>query len=95
MNFTANAPNSKLSPTGDYTFGLSNRGDQFFVRASTDPSQANQFSFGTAIRSSAGSLAYTTRGAADSGSIDSATNTITVKVAVSKLNPFVTKPPIE
>lgn len=94
MNFTANAPLSLLSPTGDYTFGLSDRGDQFFVRASTDP-LVTPFSFGTAVRNSDGSIAYTIQGAADSGSFDTANNTITVKVAASKLNPFVTHgPPI-
>lgn len=94
MNFTANAPDSKLSPTGEYTFGLSDRGDQFWVRASTDPTQASVFSFGTAVRNSDGSITYTRRGAADAGSFN-ADNTITVKVVASKLNPFVTHgPPI-
>lgn len=95
MNFTANAPDSKLSATGDYTYGLSDRGDQFWVRASTDPTQASAFSFGTAVRNSDGTITYTTRGAADSGAFDPVNNTITVKVSASKLNPFVTKgPPI-
>lgn len=95
MNFTANAPDSQLSPTGDYTFGLSDRGDQFFLRATTDPSGAQSFSYGTAVRNSDGSLSYTTRGLADAGSIDPATNTITLKVSASKLNPYVTQgPPI-
>jgi hypothetical protein len=89
MSFTANAPNSTLSPTGDYTFGLSDRGDQFFVRASTDALGAVSYTFGTAVRNSDGSLTYTTRGAADSGSFDTLTDTITVKVLVSKLNAFV------
>jgi hypothetical protein len=92
MNFTANAPNSKLSPTGDYTFGLSDRGDQFFVRASTDPS-VGAFTFGTAVRASDGSITYTTQGNADSGSFDATNKLITVKVAASKLNPFVTHGP--
>ena len=35
MNFAANAPDSRLSATGDYSFGLADRGDQFFVRAQT------------------------------------------------------------
>lgn len=94
MNFTANAPNSILSPTGDYTFGLSDRGDQFFVRASTDGAGAPSYSYGTAVRNSDGTLTYTTRGAADFGSFDPATDTITVKVLVSKLNPFVTHGPV-
>ena len=98
MSFTANAPDSRLSATGDYSFGLSDRGDQFFVRAetpatvTTEPfASANQFTFGTVQRLSDGSLAYTTRGVADSGVFDTANKTITVKVSVSKLNPFVTK----
>ncbi|MDQ6892346.1 MAG: hypothetical protein M3167_06665 [Acidobacteriota bacterium] len=90
MNFTANAPDSKLSPTGEYTFGLSDRGDQFFVRASTDTDPAGAFTFGTAVRNSDGTLTYTTRGTADSGAFDAANKTITIKVAASKLNPFVT-----
>ena len=93
MNFTANAPYSILSPTGDYTFGLSDRGDQFFVRASTDAAGTPSYSFGTAVRNSDGSLTYTTQGAADAGTVDTTTDTITVKVLVSKLNPFVTHGP--
>ena len=93
MNFTANAPNSKLSATGDYSFGLSDRGDQFFVRANTDTNPSGTFTFGTAVRNSDGTLAYTSRGSADSGSFNAAAGTITIKVAASKLNPFVTKGP--
>ena len=100
MSFTANAPDSRLSPTGDYSFGLSDRGDQFFVRAqtpltlTTEPFfSTNQFTFGTVQRDSDGSLTYTTRGAADSGSFDLINKTITVKVSASKLNQFVTKGP--
>jgi hypothetical protein len=92
MNFTANAPDSKLSSTGEYTFGLSDRGDQFFVRASTDPT-VGAFTFGTAVRNSDGTLTHTTRGNADSGAFDTINKTITVKVAASKLNPFVTHGP--
>jgi hypothetical protein len=93
MNFTANAPYSTLSPNGDYTFGLSDRGDQFFVRASTDATGTPSYSFGTAVRNSDGTLTYTTQGAADAGIFDTATNTVTVKVLVSRLNPFVTHGP--
>jgi hypothetical protein len=93
MNFTANAPNSVISPTGDYTFGLSDRGDQFWVRASTDTAPAGTFTFGTAVRGSDGVMVYTSRGTADSGVINPADGTITIKVAASKLNPFVTKGP--
>jgi uncharacterized repeat protein (TIGR01451 family) len=90
-NFTANAPNSVLSPTGDYSFGLSERGDQFYLRASTDPTQS-QFAYGTAVRNSDGTISYTRRGAA-TGSFDTATSTITAKVPLSALNTFVTKGP--
>jgi len=93
MNVTANAPNSVLSPTGDYSFGLSDRGDQFYVRASTDPTQPSQFSYGTAVRNSDGTLSYTRRGAA-TGSFNNGPRTITVKVPLSTLNTFVTKGPV-
>jgi hypothetical protein len=93
MSFTANAPFSQMSPAGDYTFGLSDRGDQFWVRASTDPTQQFTFSYGTAARNSDGTLTYTLRGEADGGSFDTVNNAITVKVSLSKLNPFVTKGP--
>src|SRR5205807_10391663 len=36
MNFTANAPGAGLCPTGDYSFAVSDRGDQFFELANTD-----------------------------------------------------------
>ena len=98
MNFAANAPDSRLSPTGDYSFGLPDRGDQFFVRAqtpltvTTEPFLSlSQFTFGTVQRLSDGTLAYTTRGEADSGSFDLVNKSIIVKVSTSKLNPFVTK----
>ncbi|HET6654799.1 MAG TPA: hypothetical protein VFH57_01010 [Gammaproteobacteria bacterium] len=90
MNFTANAPHSELSPTGQYTFGVSDRGDQFFVEASTDATGVQSFTYGTAVRESDGSITYTTRGEADAGAFDPETNTITVKVSAEKLNPFVT-----
>lgn len=93
VSFTANAPDSRLSPTGDYSFGLSDRGDQFFLRASTETSPTGSFTFGTTVRNPDGSLSYTTRGGADSGSFDQVNRTITMKVSVSKLNPFVTRGP--
>ena len=102
MNFAANAPDSRLSTSGDYSFGLADRGDQFFVRAQTPLTltlepflSQNQFTFGTVQRTSDGSLEYTSRGDADSGSFNLLNKTITIKVSASKLNPFVTKgPPI-
>ncbi len=88
VNFAANAPNSNLSPTGLFSFGLADRGDQFFMLAQTDAAGAQTYRYGTAVRNGNGGLTYTDRGAADFGSFDTATNTITLKVAVSKLNPF-------
>jgi hypothetical protein len=88
MSFAANGPDSRMSPTGDYSFGLSDRADQFFVRATTDATGARTFTWGTAVREHQhrGLIAYTDRGVADSGVIDSLTGTITIKIAVSKLN---------
>jgi len=85
-NFAANAPDAVLSPTGDYSFARSDRGDQLYFRASTDPTQPSTFSYGTAMRNGDGSITYTRQGAADEGLFDSAAGTITVKVALSKLN---------
>jgi uncharacterized repeat protein (TIGR01451 family) len=92
MNFTANAPDSVLSPTGDYSFGLSDRGDQFFVRATTNAAGTPSYDFGTAVRNSDGSLTYTSRGAA-TGSVDPTTNTIEIRVPLSALGPYVTHGP--
>jgi hypothetical protein len=95
MSFTANAPFAGMSPTGDYSFGLSDRGDQFFLRANTDNPAGTTFVYGTTVRNSDGSLTYTNRGNADCFFIDTTNNTVTIKVAVSKLNSLVTKgPPI-
>jgi hypothetical protein len=90
INFTANAPDSTLSPTGDYTFGVSDRGNQFYVQASSDPSATNQFSYGTAVRNSDGSITYTELGPADCGTFDTKNSIITLKVNVSKLNAVLT-----
>ena len=86
MTFTANAPNSILSPTYEYSFGLSDRGDQFFVRATTDTAGAQTFVYGKAQRLYNGSVAYTDLGTADCGFFDQTAKTITLKVALSRLN---------
>jgi hypothetical protein len=91
MSFAANAPFAGLSPTGDYSFAVSDRGDQFFFQANTDTSTSGTFTYGTAARNSDGSITYTSRGTADCGSFDTANNLITIKVAVSKLNQFAPK----
>lgn len=95
MNFVANAPYATLNGTGLYSNALSDRGDQFYVRADLNNDGTTTFTFGTTVRGTDGSLTYTSQGTADSGSLDPTTNTITVKVSASKLNPFVTHgPPI-
>ncbi len=85
VNFTANAPYSELSPTGQFTFGLSDRGDQFYIRVTTGADGTQGTTWGTAERISDGSITYTPRGAASS-SIDTTAETITFKVPVSELN---------
>ena len=62
VHFTANAPDSVLSPTGEFSFGVSDRGDQFFLRATTGPSGTQTFSYGTAVRTFSGPVAYTDKG---------------------------------
>src|SRR5438309_3189133 len=86
MTFTANAPNSVLSPTYEYTFGVSDRGDQFFVRATTDTAGAQTFVYGKAQRNFDGSITYTDLGTADCGFFDQTAKTVTIKVALSRLN---------
>ena len=88
INFSANTPYAQLSPLGDYNFGISDRGDQFFLRAATDAQGTKTYVYGTARREHqmAGGITYTDIGAADTGLFDSLTGTITIKVALSKLN---------
>ena len=91
INFTVNAPEAALSTTGDYNFGLSDRGDQFFLRAAADFTGAQSFVYGTASRrhfvaGGGGGFDYFDVGSADSGSFDTNADTITIKVSISKLN---------
>jgi len=66
--------------------GLVDRADQWFVEADTDDAGNRTFSYGTAARSSDGSIAYTIRGAADSGVFDLTARSVTLKVDAAKLN---------
>ena len=90
MNFAANAPNSVVSPTGQFSFGLSDRADQFYVSASTDAMGGQTFNYGKAVRNFDGTITSTDLGVADSGAFDMTNKTVTVKVAVSKLNTALT-----
>ncbi|AIE86533.1 hypothetical protein OP10G_3165 [Fimbriimonas ginsengisoli Gsoil 348] len=94
MNFTANALYAGLNGTQQYSNGLSDSGDQFYLKASTDATGAAAYEWGTGARLPDGSMSYTKVGAA-TGSIDKTNNTITVQVPIAALNPLVTHgPPI-
>jgi hypothetical protein len=82
VNFTANAPNR-----------IGDRGDQFFLQARTDTLPTGSFVFGTATRDSNGSFTYAARGAADFGTFDTANNEVVMRLALTKLDPFVTHGP--
>jgi len=71
--------------------GLVDRADQWYVEADTDDAGNRTYSYGTAVRSSDGSIAYTRQGAADSGVFDLANSAITVKVDAAKLNALQTR----
>ena len=90
MTFTANAPDSVLSHTGDYTFGLSDRGDQFFLSVTTSAANVPTYRYGSAVRESSGAITYTNKGIADSGSFNTAAGTITVNVDLAKFNELLT-----
>lgn len=90
--FTANAPYADdLVPDA-----MSDHGDMFYLMAS-DTSGVPTFTYGTAYRDSAPlvsalgayAMAYNYVGTADGGSIDTATSTVTVKVALAKINALI------
>ena len=85
-SFTVNAPHSVISSSGNYSYGVSDHGDQFFLRADTDGTGFPTYSYGKAVRNSDGTLTYTTLGAADSGAISQAGGTINIQISVAKLN---------
>ncbi len=94
MNFTFNAPGVTSSlPAGGFSYGNSDRGDQFYVEATTDQGANVTYTWGTAVRNSDGSISYTSRGAADSGTIDPRSGMITLGIAASRLAPFCTHGP--
>jgi hypothetical protein len=83
INFTANAPG-----------GVSDNGDQFWMRANTTNLAQPAFTFGTAVRGGDGAMVHTARGDAHFGSFDEENSVITLVVRVSQLNPFTTIAPI-
>lgn len=104
MSFTANATHPGISDTdtasGQYTYGLSDRGDQFYVEARFDPLAGGIFgilfgfgttppfsyAFGIAQRDTSGGVIYTELGAADFGFVDPSSNRVYVQISVAKLN---------
>ena len=88
MNFAANCPNAGIDPTGQYSFGMSDLGDQFYLEADTSASGAQTASWGTVVRNSDGSLTYTKVANADFATFDPARNTISVGVTVADLNHY-------
>jgi hypothetical protein len=89
-SFAANCPFSVLNPTGEYTFGLSDDGDQFYLQANTSDEGFQSFEYGTAVRNPDGSITYTPVGTADAGAFDQAAKTVTFEVALTKLNDILT-----
>jgi hypothetical protein len=87
MHFTVNAPDSAVSPNG-FTFGVSDRGDQFYVEAVTDPLGQRTYNWGTATRDAIGTLSYVQRGACNRGAFNPADNTLTLRIAASPLNAY-------
>ncbi len=90
MTFAANVPYEKLSTTQDYNFGITDRGDQFWVGATTDSNGVASYVWGTAVRNRNGSITYTAQGPADAGSFDLVNKTVNVKVSIAKLNAVLT-----
>lgn len=90
MYFTANAPELGIVgiPGNQYSKGLSDHGDQFYLQASTSAAGTPGFTWGTAVRNFDGSLTRTQRGTADGGSFNQANRTISVTISQSKLNAY-------
>lgn len=82
VHFAANAP----GPVAD-------RGDQFYLLATADGAGGAAYTFGTALRDSAGDIVYTARGTALSGELDTAHDEVVIRIALSALDPYVTHGP--
>jgi len=88
MYFSANAPDTGIvGPVGNqFSKGMSDRGDGFYVDMATDAQGNRTYSWGMTQRNTDGSITDTRIGAADSGFVNQLAKTITVRVAVSSLN---------
>jgi len=74
--------------------GLSDRADQWYVQAETDVTGVPTYSYGTATRNVDGTLTYTKRGQADAGGFNLLARSVSVRVAVDKLNALAKRGPI-
>ena len=71
--------------------GLADRADNWFVSAETNESGVASYWYGTARRTTDGSLTYTKLGTADVGRFDLVNRSVTVRVDVNKLNAVAAK----
>jgi hypothetical protein len=90
MYFAANAPETGIIGTAgnQYSKGLSDRGDQFYIQAATNATGAASFSWGTAMRNFSGGIDTTSQGTADSGAINNSTRQISVTISLATLNAY-------
>jgi hypothetical protein len=96
MYFAANAPEvgdgtsaNLAGPVGNqFSKGLSDRGDQFWVDAETDASGNRTFNWGTSVRNSDGSTTDTAQGTADRGFVNQSNQTISVRISANTLNTY-------
>jgi hypothetical protein len=90
MYFAANAPETGVvGPAGNqFSKGLSDRGDQFYVEAATNAQSQVSFNWGTAVRNFTGNIVATQQGAADTGAINKLVRQITVRISLAKLNTY-------
>jgi hypothetical protein len=96
MYFAANAPEAGdgtsaglAGPPGNqFSRGLSDRGDMFWLDAETDPAGTISFNWGTTVRNTDGGLGDTTRGTAPRGFFNKGAGTISVRIAVNTLNSY-------
>jgi hypothetical protein len=75
-------------PGNQFSKGLSDRGDQFYIEAATDAQSKLTFNWGTASRTFSGGISTTQVGTADSGAMNKLVRQISVRIAVSKLNAY-------
>ena len=92
MYFTANAPETGLVTIAgnQYSKGLSDLGDQFYVQFSTSATGTRTGYWGTVVRNHDGSLTTTQQGAADRVFVNQQANTLSVRLSSSKLNTYLT-----